>query len=387
MALAAARSEIRRERATRGSLFRVNARRPAALAAVLSLGAFVVQSCGDTPSAVNGVLQPPPSLTKCTEYSHIDATSCGAGSANFTTHVWSLAFSPSGEQLATAGGDGVIKIWKMTGAVPKKTSMLSTFGQAYVAYSPDGRLFAEGLSMGDLRLYDASTFTLLAELAGHPDDITAVGFTADSKSLWVLDVNGRLTRHDVGGSTTPAVMVEMGVHGLALAVSPVATPTSQWLAVGFDNGVANIVDLGAPTAPATTNITVTADGLATSMLSFSPDGTSLVAGGSDGIVGFWTIPPPTDGGRSSGTISIPDSHGVPLWITGGRYSPDGKSLLISAGYPDSEWKLAIWDPVTGTQRASVVPTHETFAVAWAPSQSIIAAGEGTCGQIIVCSDD
>jgi len=364
----------------------VNARRPAVLAAVLSLGAFVLQSCGGAAGTSQG-LSPPPSLTKCTEYSHIDATSCGVGSADFSTHVWSMAFSPSGGQLATAGGDGVIKIWRMTGAVPTKTSMLSTVGQAYVAYSPDGRLFVEGSNLGDLKVYDARTFTLLATLAGHPDDITAVAFTADSQQLWALDVNGRLTRHDIGGSTTPTVSTEMGVHGLTLAVSPVATPTSQWLATGFDNGVGNIVDFGVPTAPATTNITVTADGLAVGMLSFSPDGTSLVAGGSDGIVAFWTIPPPTDGARASGTISILDSHGLPLWITGGKSSPDGKSLLISAGYPDGEWKLAIWDPVTRTQRASTVPTHETFAVAWAPSQAIIAAGEGICGQFIVCSDD
>jgi WD40 repeat protein len=378
----------------------VSERRPAVLAAVLSVGAFVAQSCGGTdrggaPGAAGATgaagasqaLAPPPSLAKCAEYSHIDAASCGAGSPNFTTHVMSMAFSTSGGQLATAGEDGVIKIWKMTGAVPKKTAMLATRGQAYVAYSPDGKLFVEGSNMGDLKLYDASTFTLLATLAGHPDDIQAVGFTGDSQHLWVLDINGRLTRHDVGGGATPAVTVEMGVHGLALAVSPVATPTSQWLATGFDNGVGNIVDLGVPTAPVTTNITVTADGLAVGMMSFSPDGASLAAGGSDGIVGFWTIPPPTDGARASGTIFIPDSNGAPLWITGLKHSPDGKSLLISAGLAGSEWTLAIWDSVTRTRRAAVVPTYEPFTVAWAPSQGIIAAGEGTCGQIIVCSDD
>ena len=156
--------------------------------------------------------------------------------------------------------------------------------------------------------------------------------------------------------------------------------------VGFDSGVGNIVDLGVPTTPVLTNITVTADGLDVSMMSFSPDGASLVAGGSDGIVGFWTIPPPTDGARSSGTISIPDAHGVPLWITGVKYSPDGTSLLISAGDAISQWKLAIWDPVTRTQRASIVPTHEAITIAWAPSQGIIAAGEDTCGQFIVCGD-
>jgi hypothetical protein len=376
------------------------------------VGALVGQGCGDSTSPVNGdhggapgaagtagaagmsgaagtgqVLSPPPSLTKCKEYSHIDAANCGPGSADFNTHVWSMEFSPSGKQLATAGMDGVIKIWKMTGAVPTKTATLSTVGQAFVAYSPDGRLFAEGSNMGDLKLYDASTLTLLTTLAGHDVDITAVRFTADSQHLWVLDDNGRVTRHDIGGSTTAAVTVEMGVHGLALDVSPVATPTSQWLAVGFSSGVGNIVNLGVLTAPVTVNITVTTDGLDVSMMSFSPDGTSLVAGGSDGMVGFWTIPPPTDGGRSPGTISMPDSHGIPLWITGVKYSPDGKSLLIGAGDAISEWKLAIWDPVTRTQRASIVPPHETFAIAWAPSQGIIAAGEGTCGQILICSDD
>jgi WD40 repeat protein len=145
-------------------------------------------------------------------------------------------------------------------------------------------------------------------------------------------------------------------------------------------------DRGVPTAPVTTNVTVTADGLGVSMISFAPDGASLAAGGSDGVVGFWPIPPPADAMRASGTISLPDSHGAPLWITGVRHSPDGKSLLVSAGDGLAEWKLAIWDVATRTQRASRVPTHEPVTVAWAPSQGLVAAGENACGMIIVCGD-
>jgi hypothetical protein len=336
----------------------------------------------------------PPSLTKCTEYSHIPV-SCDANSSDVIKAVtmWDVAFSTDGTRLATAGFDGKIVIWKMTGSTPSRLMSLSTTGQAYIAFSPDGKLFAEGSGNGELQVYDATTFTLISSLTGNSDGIEGIAFTSDSKHLWAIDYSGVLTRHDIGSSAAAATTLmtidasNAGfVHGFALGLSPVSTATTQWIGIGFDDGSGDMANV-APGMTTPTPITVSSDGFGVFSMAFSPDGSTMVAGGDDGIIGFWTVPPPADGSPSATTITVPDSMNTPMEANGIRYSPDGKSLLIGLGYSDDEYKLGIWNAATRKMISMTTPTYAPLAVAWSPSGGIVAAGEDTCGKFIICSDN
>ncbi|HEX4403903.1 MAG TPA: hypothetical protein VH560_03695, partial [Polyangia bacterium] len=327
-----------------------------------------------------------PSLTKCKEYYHPTIVSCDPSTSSFASvALGDVAFSPDGAFLATAGSDLQIKIWQMTGPDPAQHKVLTTGGQAYVAFSPDGTMFVEGSTKGELDLYDGKTFALIMALTGHTDDIEGVAFTADSKHVWAIDYAGMLTRHDIGGGAAAIASVDTMDQGYTLALSPVMSSTVQWIAIGFSDGSGDLANV----APGMTNpipITVTQDFYGVYGMSFSADGMTMAAGGDDGVVSFWNIPPPADGSPAGATITVPDSMSRKMSINGVRYSPDGKSLAISTGDSLDEFKLGIWDATTRKLRASTVPDFAPLGIAWSPSGTILVAGEDTCGKFVICSD-
>jgi hypothetical protein len=340
-----------------------------------------------TGTAGTGQVVGPPSLAKCTEYSHIDALSCTSTSTNGgDTHVWDVAFSPNGSLLVTAGDDSRAKIWKMTGGVPTPEGhVLATSDQAYVAFSPDGKYLVEGSTFGEYKVYDASTFALLGNLSGHDGDIEGVAFTPDSKSVWAIDYDfGVLTRHEIGSGSAPSASVTTRGFGFTLAVSPVWTATAQYLAVGYDDGTADIANTAIQNMTPTP-ITVAAMG-SVYALSFSSDGATLAAGADDGTLAFWTIPPPASAAPMPPAISVPNGIGAPLPVRAVKYSPDGKTLAVGAGSLSDVWKLATYDAATRKVKNTKVPTFEPISVAWSPNGAIIVAGETNCGKFIICAD-
>jgi WD40 repeat protein len=346
-------------------------------------------AAGTMGTAGTGQVLAPPSLAKCTEYNHIDALSCTPTSASGgNTSLWDVAFSPDGKLLVTAGDDGRIKVWKMTGSVPSAEGhVLTTNGQAYVAFSPNGKYLVEGSQTGEYKVYDAATFAPVGDLAGHADDIVGVAFTSDSKSVWAIDYfNGVLTRHEIGTAAASLSITTRGT-GYTLAVSPVMSANTQWVAVGYDDGTADIANLGTST-PMTTPISIAPSTLYyTFALSFSKDGSILVGGADDGTLGFWAIPPNAGGTPSGAAVHIPDGMGAPMPIRAARYSPDGKTIAVGAGsIAGGMWNLATVDPTARTVKNTKMPTYEPISVAWSPNGGIVVAGETSCGKFIVCAD-
>lgn len=141
-----------------------------------------------------------------------------------TGAVGGVAFSPSGEILASAGeADGTVQLWEVeTGRVLRALES-HTGGVASVAFSPDGTLLASGSLDGTIRLWDVETGETLRVLQGHGDGVLSVAFSPDGALLASGSLDNTLWLWEVA-SGDPVRVLEGHLEGvLGVAFSPDGT--------------------------------------------------------------------------------------------------------------------------------------------------------------------
>ena len=121
-----------------------------------------------------------------------------------TEGVSALAFSPDGARLAVAGEDVSLRVIDATGGKQLMAFAYGTLSGSgtntrteHIAFTPDGSKLVTTAQDRNLRLHEASTGKLLGEPIRVPGGVSALAVSADGKTVFTGDNEGRLQRWDL----------------------------------------------------------------------------------------------------------------------------------------------------------------------------------------------
>jgi WD40 repeat protein len=244
-----------------------------------------------------------------------------------TTTTFAVAFSPDGSLLAAGGSDHLVRVWDLrdrSAPVRRGMPLPGMENTVYsVAFSPDGRLLAAGGADQTVRVWDlggtAAPTVLGVPPRGFGGAVQSVAFSPDGRLLAAgsADHTVRLWRVAAG----PPTPVGPPLRGPAKAVFSVAfSPDGRTLAAGSKDRAVWLWSLADPARPVALGPPLRGPTSWVNAVAFSPDGRTLAGGSSDSLLWLWDL--------ATRRIVVRLPH--PAHVTGVAFSPDGRTLTTSA---------------------------------------------------------
>ncbi len=109
----------------------------------------------------------------------------------------SVAFHPDGLMLATAWGDGKVRLWGVQEGQPEHILVGHTETVFSVAFHPNGSTLASGSLDQKVMLWDVQTGHLLRALEGHTGTVNSVAFHPNGSTLASGSADGKVMLWDV----------------------------------------------------------------------------------------------------------------------------------------------------------------------------------------------
>jgi hypothetical protein len=147
-----------------------------------------------------------------------------------TAGVLALWVSPDGQEVASAGADGTVRVWEL-GAAGREALTVRIHGEKMnaVAFSPNRRRLAGAGHDGAVHIYDTATGYEVACCKGHRGPVNCVAFSPDGKHV----ASGSQDMVKVWDAESARELRTLAGHGIQ--VSCVAfSPDGDSLASGTD---------------------------------------------------------------------------------------------------------------------------------------------------------
>jgi WD40 repeat protein len=280
--------------------------------------------------------------------------------------VNALAFAPQEKPLtlAAAGGDGMLRLWDLSGVRPAERAVVKAHGGSYLtalAFTASARTLATAGADYTVRLWDMSVKQPKekAVLEGHISVVTGVAFSADGRSLVTGSSDWTVRLWDLTG-TKPRQHFEPKGH-LSKAYAVAFTPDGQTLASGGEDRTVRLWTLNGREGKERSMLK--GENGAVYALAMSPDGKTLAAGGNSVSVRLWD---PVLGRPLHKLQDAPGAVGSLV------FSPDGYDILGSSGKV-----VCLWDAGNGREvRRFEGATTPVGPVAVSPDGRLLLSGSG-----------
>ncbi|MDQ2809725.1 MAG: hypothetical protein M3Z04_22850 [Chloroflexota bacterium] len=275
-----------------------------------------------------------------------------------TDGVTRALFAPQGDRLLTTSADGTARLWDTaTGQTLHTLSAPDTGPVVNGAWSPDGKEVATAHQDGSVHVWAAATGQARLQMATGAAEVPGVAWSPDGRRIATADLDDKAQLWDAASG-----QLQLAITATSRLWSVAWSPDNAAVAIGRDDGRAQVVDA----QTGLTRLLLDGHGDRVVSVTYAPDGTQIATASEDGTAITWDA---TTGRQ----LTVFRGHSAGL--TAVAYRPDGTELVTSS----KDGTARVWT-VAARNELPLLRGHQGALenLAWSPdSRRIVSAGDDT----------